>query len=76
MQEDGVVIPLQVLWEDGKTFEIDKVVDIRKQASTKGGGMGTRYTCKIHGIEKFLWLDEYTWFVETNKWISHYLFNV
>jgi hypothetical protein len=38
--------------------------------------MGTRYTCKIHGIEKFLWLDEYTWFVETNKWISHYLFNV
>ncbi len=67
MTEIGKVIPLKILWSETEIFEIDKVIDIRKKASTKGGGMGLRYTCKIKGIEKFLFLDEYTWFVEIEK---------
>lgn len=64
MHSDGRVIPLEVIWSETQTFEIDKVIDIRKCASTKGGGMGIRYTCKIKGIEKYLFLDEYIWFIE------------
>lgn len=64
MDSDGFVTPLTLIWSDGKKYEIDKVVDIRKKASLKGGGMGLRYTCMIKNQEKFLWLDEYTWFVE------------
>ena len=64
MQDDGKIIPLIILWQDGKSFKIDKVLDIRKKASTKGGGKGLRYTCKILGRERYLWLDDYIWFVE------------
>ena len=64
MQDDGKIIPLTILWNNERSFEIDKVLDIRKKASTKGGGKGLRYTCKILGQERFLWLDNSIWFVE------------
>ena len=64
MQDDGKIIPLTILWNNERSFEIDKVLDIRKKASTKGGGKGLRYTCKILGQERFLWLDDSVWFVE------------
>ncbi len=64
MQDDGKIIPLSILWQDDRVFEIDKVLDIRKKASTKGGGKGLRYTCKILEQERFLWLDDNIWFVE------------
>ena len=64
MDEYGFVTPLTLIWSDGKKFDIDKIVDIRKKASLKGGGMGLRYTCVIKNQEKYIWLDDYTWFVE------------
>lgn len=64
MQSDGKIIPLNILWEDGRNFEIDKVLDIRKAASTKGGGKGLRYLVKLNGKEKYIWLDDYFWFIE------------
>ena len=64
MRETGTIIPLSIIWDDGRVFEIDKVTDIRKKASTKGGGKGLRYTCKIQNKERYLWLDDYYWFVE------------
>ncbi len=64
MQENGKIIPLKILWSEDLTIEIDKILDIRKKSSTKGGGHGLRYTCRIKNQERFLWLDEYVWFVE------------
>ncbi len=64
MTTNGVVYPLEICWEDGKIFEIDKIVDIRNLASTKGGGVGIRYICKIKGKEKTLFLSDYKWFIE------------
>ena len=64
MCETGKIIPLKILWDDTLSIEIDNVLDIRKKASTKGGGAGFRYTCKIKNQERFLWLDGYIWFVE------------
>jgi len=66
MRSDGVVLPLEIEWEDGRKFAIDRVLDIKKVASTKGGGKGTRYTCRILGQQRFLFLDEYLWFIEVD----------
>ena len=64
MNSEGVVSPLKIIWDDGKVFEIDKILDIRKKASTKGGGKGLRYTIQIANHERYIWLDDYFWFVE------------
>lgn len=64
MSKSGVITPLFLKWETGKVYEIERVLDIRKKASLKGGGMGIRYTCRILGKEKYIWLDGYVWFVE------------
>ena len=64
MRNSGKIIPLYILWEDGKRFEIDKVLDVRLRASTKGGGMGLRYLVRIGQNERFLFLDGIIWFVE------------
>ena len=66
MQTTGVIIPKTIIWEDGRTFEVDKVLDIRKKASTRGGGAGLRYTIKICGKEKYIFLNENKWFFETD----------
>ena len=64
MSTDGNVTPLSIFWSDGRKFEIDKILDKRKCASTKGGGKGIRYTCKICGHQKYLFLNDYFWWVE------------
>lgn len=66
MNEIGEVIPLEIEWDTGAKYVIDKVLDKRKVASTKGGGMGIRYTCRILGKQRYLFLDGYIWFVEVD----------
>ena len=62
----GQVMPLIFWWDDGKSFQIDKVLDVRRAASLKAGGIGMRYTCRILGKERYLYYDsdEQKWFVE------------
>ena len=61
---DGKILPLVLQWEDGREFEIDKVLDVRPAASLKAGGCGIRYTCRILGQLRYLFLEENRWFVE------------
>ena len=44
----GNIRPLSIKWEDGRVFEVDRLLDVRQAASLKAGGMGTRYTCRIY----------------------------
>ncbi|WP_249312039.1 hypothetical protein [Congzhengia minquanensis] len=60
----GNVIPMRIKWEDGRIFLIDNVIDIRRAASIKGGGLGIRYTVVINGKRTYIWRDDDTWFVE------------
>ncbi len=60
----GTVVPLSVIWEDGRRYEIDRVLDVRRAASTKVGGTGVRYTVRILGKETYLFDDGERWFVE------------
>lgn len=68
--EDGRIEPLAVHWEPGQLFEIDRILDVRPVASLKAGGAGIRYTCRIQGHEKYLWLEENRWFVEAKQEIG------
>ena len=44
--------------------EIDRVLDVRRAASLKAGGMGIRYTVRINGKQSYLFYEEPRWFVE------------
>lgn len=61
---EGSVVPIEIVWEDGRRFEIDRVVESRRAASMRVGGHGVRYTIWIGGRERFLWRDERGWYVE------------
>ena len=62
---EGVVTPLSFVWEDGRQFDIDHVLDIKRAASLKVGGLGLRYSIRVMGKDSYMWLeDENKWFVE------------
>jgi hypothetical protein len=66
--KDGKITPLGFIWENGHKYAVDKVTDIRRAASLKAGGAGLRYTVKIGGFERFMFLEEESgvrrWFME------------
>lgn len=71
--EDGRIIPLSLVWEDGTEYLIDRVTDIRQAAAMKAGGQGDRYTIIINGKQSYLFFERSTnltgniigrWFVE------------
>jgi len=67
-KKDGNLIPLSFVWEDGATYEIDRVTDVRPAASLKAGGAGLRYTVRVRNRETFMFLEEDhgidRWFME------------
>jgi len=70
--KDGQLIPLSFVWEDGSRYDISKVLDIRRAASLKAGGVGLRYNVRVitPNIKKdvFMFLEEDNgttkWFME------------
>lgn len=61
---DGKLRPLVLKWEDGRRYSIDRVIDVRRAASLKAGGIGIRYTCMVQGKQTYLFFEEDRWFVE------------
>ena len=64
VDEEGSVHPQKIFWDDGRAFEVDRLLDVRKAVATKAGGQGMRYTCRILGRETYLFEDDGRWFVE------------
>ena len=64
---EGNITPLSVTWEDGTVYEIDRILDKRRAASLKAGGIGMRYTCLISGRRSYLYYEEPRWFVEGKR---------
>ena len=66
--KDGRLIPVSFVWEDGKQYGIDKVIDVRRAASLKAGGAGLRYTVSVRNRQTHLFLEEdragAKWFME------------
>ena len=69
--KDGDLIPLSFVWEDGRRYEIERILDIRPAASLKAGGAGIRYTVRVGSRESFMFLEEergvHKWFMERGK---------
>lgn len=64
---EGNVRPLRLRFEDGKTYEIDRLQQRTRAHATKVGGTGIRYTVVICGTETYLFEDEGRWFVEAKN---------
>lgn len=69
----GKLIPERIIWEDGRSYEIDRVSDIRQAAAMKVGGQGDRYTITVNGQQRYLYFERSAnicgnvigrWFVE------------
>jgi hypothetical protein len=65
--EGGNMRPLCIIWEDGRKFEIESVLDVRRAASLKAGGNGIRFKCRIDSKETYLFYEQPRWFVERAK---------
>ncbi|WP_124100114.1 hypothetical protein [Ruminococcus sp. Marseille-P6503] len=64
---EGNITPLSVTWEDGTVYEIDRILDKRRAASLKAGGIGMRYTCRISSRQSYLYYEDPRWFVEGKR---------
>lgn len=54
---NGNLLPVEIIWTDGRRFEIDRVLDVRQAASLKAGGQGDRYTVRVCGRRRFLFFE-------------------
>jgi hypothetical protein len=63
---DGSVTPIEIFWEDGRRFSVDRVIEVRRAHSLTAGGCGLRYSIRVRGTETHLFYDEYrkAYFVE------------
>lgn len=62
---DGQLLPVAVIWEDGRIFTVDKVLGCERAASRRAGGTGMRYSCRMGGAIHHLYYEENNrWFVE------------
>lgn len=70
---DGVMLPRELIWEDGEKYVIDRVVSICQAAARKAGGQGDRYTIEVRGHKSYLFFERVPqltgnvigrWFVE------------
>lgn len=61
---EGRITPLEIVWDDGRHFAVDRVVDRRRAASMKVGGQGIRYLVEVGGRRRALYYEEPAWFVE------------
>ena len=61
---DGVMMPVEFIWEDGTKYIIDKVKSKERCASRKAGGTGIMYTVLVDGKECHLYSEFDKWFME------------
>ena len=62
--KDGSIRPMKMIWEDGTTYDIDRVLYVTPAASLKVGGCGKRYTVMIEGKQRDIYDEDGKWFVE------------
>lgn len=69
----GRMVPHAFVWQDGRSYQIDKVLEVRPAHAEKAGGQGDRYKVKIRGQERAMFFEHATdssspnvgrWFVE------------
>ena len=59
---DGIIMPTRILWNDGRHWEIKKV--LHTCIASHNEFEGIRYTIKIGRAEKYLYRDGQRWYVD------------
>ena len=59
---DGTIEPIAVYWDDGRIFEISKIISVEDYRKEPFWG-STLYTVRIEGREKNLFRFQDKWFV-------------
>jgi len=63
--KEGKARPMKIIMENGCSYEIDKIHEVKRLASTKVGGMGMCYMVSINGHKTRIFDEENgQWFVE------------
>jgi len=62
--KDGELTPISFVWIDGKTYEINKIIEKKNAAALKVGGQGIRFKCMVYGKMVNLFYDDGKWFLE------------
>lgn len=65
--EHGKLWPLTIEFDEAHKYPVDRVLDVCRAACQTVGGVGVRYTVRVQGHERYLWLEEDKWFVEALK---------
>ena len=74
--ENGHMYLRLIHWEDGKTYEIDRGLDVRPAQAARAGGQGDRYTIRMNNQETYIFFEHNPdyggsilgrWFVERRE---------
>lgn len=74
--QEGSLLPRSLVWEDGREYVIDKVLEVRPAPAQKAGGQGDRYTVQISNRKRYLFFERNTeisqpspgkWFLERKE---------
>lgn len=60
---EGKLRPLEIEFDEERKFPVDRVLDVCRAACQSVGGVGVRYTVRVQGQERYLWLEKGRWFV-------------
>lgn len=61
---EGNLRPLEIEFDEEHKYPVDKALDVCRAACQSVGGVGVRYTVRIRGLERYLWLEKGKWFAE------------
>lgn len=72
---EGNMRPIAIVWEDGRRFEVQRVLSIKRRVSQTDGSGNLRFTCRIEGYERYLFFEDKKygevvggkWFVEAES---------
>ena len=60
-EPDGIICPQKVRWEDGRVWDIERVLHTCRSPVLSFEGI--RYTVLIEGMEKYLYQSGRQWYV-------------
>lgn len=63
-KKDGKLVPISIIWYDGRSFNINKVLECRLGRSLKYRTSGCRYKCQIGNKQFYLFFTGERWYVE------------
>ena len=78
--DDGIMLPQSLIWEDGHRYEIERALYIGQAASLKAGGQGDCYEIMVQGQKRKIFFERNPnlsgkavgrWFVERAKPPKH-----